>query len=436
MEASLELPRLCIERVDRTRLGVNLKQASTVYFWSYMLWNWLQARPAIYASDRLRESHMPRGNQIARQWRILRLLESTRTGLRAREIHDALGGGMSERTIFRDLQHLQEAGFPLFFEDESRWRVLTHGEGGYSVPVAPSELLALLLSEELLAPMRSAEVVGALAGLREKVAVMLRPKGRAYAEELKDHFVATFVGPGDYADGSIVPTIEEAIQLEHRLRIGYWSPGRKAGEHRVYPEDAEDTEQAAAGPRDERTERHAYPRHPEDTEDTEQEASSRRGAVTERRVDPYLLWYADARLYLVGHCHLRGAVRTFLVDRIRVIEILDESFDVEPSFDAHKFTGSGMGAWSGERHRVELWFSPAVAHLAHERRFHPSQQVEADAEGGARVIMEVAGLPHVAAWVASFGGQIIARGPAILVQLIWDIGRNSLAAHGGPVVAD
>jgi predicted DNA-binding transcriptional regulator YafY len=376
---------------------------------------------------------MPRGNQIARQWRILRLLESTRTGLRAREIHDALGGGMSERTIFRDLQHLQEAGFPLFFEDESRWRVLTHGEGGYSVPVAPSELLALLLSEELLAPMRSAEVVCALAGLRQKVAVMLSPKGRAYAAEIKDHLVATFVGPGDYADGTIVPAIEEAIQLEHSLRIGYWSPGGIAGERSVDPENAEDTEQAAARTRDEATEGQAVCRDPEDTE---QEAGGRRGAVTERRVDPYLLWYADARLYLVGHCHLRGAVRTFLVDRIRHIEILDESFDVEPSFDARKFTGSGMGAWSGESHRVELWFSPAVAHLAHERRFHPSQQVEIDADGGARVIMEVAGLPHVAAWVASFGGQIIARGPESLVQRIRDIHRNGLAAHGGPLVAN
>lgn len=378
---------------------------------------------------------MPRGNQIARQWRILRLLESTRTGLRAREIHDALGGGMSERTIFRDLQHLQEAGFPLFFEDGSRWRVLTHIEGGYSVPVAPSELLALLLSEELLAPMRSAEVVGALAGLRQKVAVMLSPKGRAYAEEIKDHLVATFVGPGDYADGSIVPTIEEAIQLEHRLRIGYWTPGMRAGERRVYSKDAEDSEQTAASPRDALTRRQADPRDSEDTDgtdDAEQEADSQRGAVTERRVDPYLLWYADARLYLVGHCHLRGAVRTFLVDRIRDIEILDESFDVDPRFDARKFTGSGMGAWTGESHRVELWFSPAVAHLAHERRFHPSQQVEIDAHGGARVIMEVAGLPHVAAWVASFGGQIIARGPEGLVQRIRDIHSNGLAAHGGP----
>jgi predicted DNA-binding transcriptional regulator YafY len=395
--------------------------------------------PKKATTRRAKSTARGRGNQIVRQWRILRLLEGARFGLRVREIHDALGGGVVERTIFRDLEHLYDAGFRLEKDGEDRWRVLADGEGGYSVPVRPTELLALLLSEELLAPMRSAEVASSLAGLRQKVEAMLTSKGRAFAQVIKKHLVATFVGPGNDANGDIVPEIEEAIRKEHRLLIDYWSPGpKKAGE----PPRAGVAESPAGMPHmpdiedvpdidDIDTEGLS-----DDSEDATQGAHGRPGETTERRVDPYLLWYADARLYLVGHCHLRGAVRTFLVDRIRRIEILDEPFDVDPSFDAGKFTGSGMGAWSGERHRVELWFSPAVAHLASERRFHPSQKVEIDADGGARVIMEVAGLPHVAAWVASFGGQIIARGPEILVQRIRDIHRKGGAAHGGPQVAD
>ncbi|WP_428265540.1 helix-turn-helix transcriptional regulator [Haliangium sp.] len=321
---------------------------------------------------------MPRGNQIARQWRILRMLEASKTGLRAREIHARLGGEISERTVFRDLEHLQDAGFPVY-DDDGVWQVLTGGEGGYTVPVDTSELLALLLSEELLAPMRSAEVVGALASLREKVAAMLSDVGRAYAEEIKDHMVATFVGPGDYADGTVVRAVEDAISRSQQVAISYWSP---------------------------------------------------RGQLTERTVDPYLLWYADARLYLVGHCHLRGAVRTFLVDRIRHIEMLDQDFDVAADFDARAFTGSGLGAWSGECRRVELEFTPPVAHLAGERRFHPSQTVTTLADGGARVTMHVAGLPHVAAWVASFGGQVVARAPDDLVEMVRAVLRRGLAAHG------
>ena len=167
---------------------------------------------------------MARGNQITRQWRILRLLEGANKGLRAREIYERLDEQVSERTLFRDLQDLSTAGFPLYKEDDEHWRCLTVGEGGYSIPIQTSELLALLLSEELLAPMRSAEVVTALASLREKITTLLTPAGQAYAEELKGHLIATFVGPGDYGDSDIVRTIEDAIARQHRVEIHYWSP--------------------------------------------------------------------------------------------------------------------------------------------------------------------------------------------------------------------
>ncbi len=323
---------------------------------------------------------MARGTQITRQWMILRLLERSHAGLRAREIHDLLDEQVTERTVFRDLRDLQSAGFPLY-EDDGRWRVLAAEEGGYSIPVQTSELLALLLSEELLAPLGSAEVVGALAALREKLAAMLNPAGRGYAEELKKHLIATFIGPADYGDNPVVGRIEEAIHCQHRAKIRYWSP---------------------------------------------------KGSTTERILDPYLMWYADARLYLVGWCRLRDGIRTFLVDRIRAIEILDESFEPDPSFDAKAFAGSGLGAWSGERCRVLLEFGPAVAHLIHERRFHPSQQIETMDDGRALVTMYVAGLPHVAAWVASFGGRVRVRAPDTLIDMVRDIHRAGLAAHGDP----
>jgi hypothetical protein len=90
---------------------------------------------------------MPRGSQPSRHWRILRLLEGSKIGMRAVDIRKTLEDEVAERTIFRDLKHLQQADFPLV-ENEERWRVLTWAEGGYSVPVDPTELLALLLSKE------------------------------------------------------------------------------------------------------------------------------------------------------------------------------------------------------------------------------------------------------------------------------------------------
>jgi hypothetical protein len=44
--------------------------------------------------------------------------------------------------------------------------------------------------------------------------------------------------------------------------------------------------------------------------------SWRRGEVTERRVEPQLIEWRGDKLYLIAHCHLRGAQRTFRLDRI------------------------------------------------------------------------------------------------------------------------
>ncbi len=38
---------------------------------------------------------------------------------------------------------------------------------------------------------------------------------------------------------------------------------------------------------------------------------------TERAVDPYGVMHRDGRWYMAGHCHLRGGVRLFRVDRVR-----------------------------------------------------------------------------------------------------------------------
>ncbi|RLB96903.1 MAG: hypothetical protein DRH90_24155 [Deltaproteobacteria bacterium] len=53
-----------------------------------------------------------RGDQLSRQWRIIRRIESTKNGLTATQIADL--GDVSLRTAYRDLDDLQYAGFPIY----------------------------------------------------------------------------------------------------------------------------------------------------------------------------------------------------------------------------------------------------------------------------------------------------------------------------------
>jgi predicted DNA-binding transcriptional regulator YafY len=58
-----------------------------------------------------------------------------------------------------------------------------------------------------------------------------------------------------------------------------------------------------------------------------------RGA-SERDFDPYGLAWRGGRWYAVGHCHLRGGVRSFRLDRIEDVHAVPASFGRPDGFDA------------------------------------------------------------------------------------------------------
>ena len=47
---------------------------------------------------------------------------------------------------------------------------------------------------------------------------------------------------------------------------------------------------------------------------------------TEREVDPYGVMHREGYWYTVGHCHLRGGMRLFRLDRVLEAETLEETF--------------------------------------------------------------------------------------------------------------
>lgn len=323
---------------------------------------------------------MPRGDQISRHWQILRMLEQSRHGLRATEIHEELERCVAERTIFRDLEALQKAGFPLV-EQDGRWSVLTTASAGFSIPLAPTEVLALLLSEELLAPVRTTEIGAALTELREKMMRLLTPEGRSYVDEARPALVATFTAPSAAeANGEVLRLLEVAIREHQRLTVEYFTPG---------------------------------------------------AGVSERRIDPYLLWVANGCPYIVAWCHLRGGFRLFSTARFRAVRASEERFTPVPGFDPRQMSGGAFGVWHGTAERVVLCFAPEVAHLAHERVHHSSQQVEDLPNGSARVTMKVSGLPNLAIWLAGFGGKVTVDEPDTLRAMVRELHRAGLAAFDG-----
>jgi predicted DNA-binding transcriptional regulator YafY len=322
-----------------------------------------------------------RGRQLIRQWRLLRAIEVSRQGRTAAELHNEVADLGSPRTIYRDLEALQGAGFPLYQDDGGRWRLLSPSEGGAVVPVQPTEIIALLVSEQALEPLKGSELAEPLSRLRSKLEAMLGPKARAYVDAMRGGLLATVAAPGDYRSRrSDLQIIEHAIRDHRRLRLVHFTAHRRE--------------------------------------------------TLSRMVDPYGIWYVDGALYLIAYDHLRNDHRKFLVDRIREVEVLDRTFRPDPDFDLQTYVGRGFRVWHGAIHRVVVEFSLALAHLPLERRYHRSQKVRQLSDGRRRVVFEAAGLPEIAGWVASFGGMVRAVEPPELVEMVRDLHRKGLEAHG------
>ena len=135
-------------------------------------------------------------------------------------------------------------------------------------------------------------------------------------------------------------------------------------------------------------------------------------------VDPYRLVYYRGGLYLYARAHEYGEVRTFAVERIQKMEVLDQGFEIPADFNPSEYARSAFGIFGGKPQTVELRFAPEMAGYIRERNWHESQKLEDDADGGVRLTMEVAPEFELKAWIKGFLPHVAVVRPASLRDAI------------------
>jgi predicted DNA-binding transcriptional regulator YafY len=81
---------------------------------------------------------MARGDQLSRQWKIIQALTAARQGKSAAELASELE--CHSRTVYRDLEALQMAGFPLYTDKangKTLWSILDSGRQQMPIPPQP-----------------------------------------------------------------------------------------------------------------------------------------------------------------------------------------------------------------------------------------------------------------------------------------------------------
>jgi len=306
-----------------------------------------------------------RGEQLARQWQLIQRLARSRAGFHLDELAAELE--CVRRTVYRDLDALMLAGFPVVSEKRDGrvyYRFLETFRLG-DVPFTPDEILALAFGEDLLRALEGTVFHDSIRSALGKIRAGLGPELSDYLSRLGESF-RVMPGPHkNYADlRGTIQVLNDAVLSRRTLKMRY--------------------------------------------------RTGRTGTISSRGLDPYRVWYQSGGLYVVGFDHKSGEIRTFAVDRIRALEAGTERFEPNPEFDFDRYLGGSFGVIAEPATRVRIQFDRRWATYVEERIWHVSQRITKRAGGSIELEMHVGGTAELRTWILSFGSGAEVLEPASL----------------------
>jgi predicted DNA-binding transcriptional regulator YafY len=115
---------------------------------------------------------MARGDQLARQWKIFQTLISSKLGKSVTDL--AANLDCHTRTVYRDLEALQIAGFPLYDEKvngKSLWCLLDTARNPMPIPFSVPELVALYFGRDAFKVLKDTVFYDSLESLFQKIVI-------------------------------------------------------------------------------------------------------------------------------------------------------------------------------------------------------------------------------------------------------------------------
>lgn len=131
--------------------------------------------------------------------------------------------------------------------------------------------------------------------------------------------------------------------------------------------------------------------------------------------------------YLVAADRETGRIQTFRLDRMSAVEA-QPGFAAPPAdFDLQAFAGQSFGIYQDEIEDVVLRVSPEGAVEARGWRWHPTQSLEDQADGGVIVRFRASGMRELAWHLFTWGDQVTIMAPqrlkAVMAQELNAAGR-------------
>ncbi len=145
-----------------------------------------------------------------------------------------------------------------------------------------------------------------------------------------------------------------------------------------------------------------------------------RQEYSQRVIEPYHLFFAGGDLQVIAFDHLRQAIRQFALYRIQRWKVdRQRRFTRDPSFDPATYLRNGFLAEGGMQPvMVAIAFDRAQAPYIRERCWHPTQQIEAQPDGGLILRFHSAALGAISRWVLGYGSHARVLAPPELAEMV------------------
>jgi predicted DNA-binding transcriptional regulator YafY len=261
----------------------------------------------------------------------------------------------SKRTIYRDIQALDEAGVPIVSIPGKGFSLV---EGYFLPPLSFSadEATMILLGLDVMIQSFDMEYRTAAEWAKSKVAGVLSESLREKVEWLREslHFV-TLRTLQNSAEAETLRHLRRAIIRQQTVRFRY---------HARYGEDGPNTPSI-------------------------------------READPYGLIHVEATWLLVAYCHKRKAVRNFRLSRMENLSVLSRTFSRPPGY----FMEHGKRRFHASDLVVQLLFDEQVARWVKEDRFFFIVAREHTTDG-LLVTLKVRNYTEIVQWVLGWGRHV------------------------------
>ena len=313
-----------------------------------------------------RDRRARQADRLARILSVLRLIQS-RGQWNAKAIAQELE--VTERTVYRDLQALEFAGVPYYYDDDAQsYRV--RSDYRFPVPNLTEEEIIGQAVASAITQAANLDVAGDARKTTQKIAAAAKEDMQQLLADAESVISVFGFQLADHSGREeIAKTIQQALIQKKQIKGQYRSPYEPTS--------------------------------------------------VELHLNPIRLCLVKNAWYLIGLPVKEAKPRTYRIARFEGVEIVDSPATIPNDFDIKSYFGNAWAVYRGaESFDVQIRFLPDAAKIVIETQWHHTQKAQPQDDGSVVLNFNVDGLEEICNWLLGWAGRCEVVQPQQLRKMV------------------